>query len=410
MRAGYMRLRRRARASARLERWGQEAWDADESQREAGDERKEKLEAGRPRKPKPAAEDPDCTQPSKLKRVCACLHGKAENADENSSGKDEEAGKEDVATADSLRTAAVKATSAFAGALGLTGVLVGVGAAILWIRFTEAHIPAIQAISVQPKLEALAQGGEQTGTFLLIALGALLLIYLADPDGIVRGTTAVALVLLSCGATIWALQTNLPWWYSGSLTVLAFLLAYGCAGVGLRTETRFWPMGVAVFISALVFSSSAAIMIAQDQTLVQAVAVLRGGLAQATANGEVDAESGGAEKPKTRAEGLAGIYVAATDDTLYIAKSVTGRGSPAMAMMDIPRAGAAYAVGPLESVADARARGPALLARLKTSRDRNVAVSEKEEGQDEGDGNGGDATTGSASGKGVAAKGPSVGK
>lgn len=386
----YMRLRGRAGASARLERWEQEAWNADERQREEGEKRKVAMVVARTGHP-PQPEGKDKESPGGLKKLCECLRGEAEKGgDAEPAKEDGKEGEEDSPTADSFGKLALKVAGAVATAVGVTGALVGVGAAVMWIRFSEAHIPAIQAISVQPRLEALAQGGEQTVIFLLIALGALLLIYLSDPDGIVRWTTVLALVLLFSGATLWALLTNLPWWYSGGLTVVALLLALGCAGVGLRTARRFWPMGVAVFVSALVFSSAAAILITADQKFVQSVAVLRGGLTEAMLNGEVEGKEE-AERGTPRAEGVAGIYVAATDERIYIAKDVGGEDGPAMAMMDVPRDGLAYAVGPPEPIEAARKRGPKLLADLKTSRNRNVAASaapaeEPEEGgEDEGE-------------------------
>jgi len=124
-------------------------------------------------------------------------------------------------------------------------------------------------------------------------------------------------------------------------------------------------LGFAVFLAALVFASTSALLIARQQDFVQAVAVLRG----------------------SEDAGLTGVYVAAGEKTLYIARPApipTDDGNSKMAMMDIPREGTLYAVGPLESQAKAKQRARVMLARLVEARERNPAPPEAEEATEEG--------------------------
>lgn len=264
---------------------------------------------------------------------------------------------------DPLGSGILKVAGAAATSIGAVGAIVAVGAAVLWIRFNEAGIPAIQAISVQPKYEALVQGGQETVVFLLIALIATLLIFFTDPCGVIRRITIWTLLGLFVIASLSALSTHLTPWAKVGLIVLALVLVLGSIVIGTRTQNRFWPLGLAVFISSLIFSSASALLIAEQQDFVQAVAVLRSG---------EDA-------------GLTGVYVAATEKTLYIAKPapIPTDGSPKLAMMDIPREGTSYAVGPLESQAKARQRAGVMLARLVEARERNPAPETPESGEED---------------------------
>jgi hypothetical protein len=251
---------------------------------------------------------------------------------------------------DPLGTGTLKFLAAAAAGVGTVSAIIAVGAAVLWIRFNEAGIPAMQAVGVQPKSEALVQGGQQTAIFLLMALIAVLLIFFADPRGHIRRITICSFAILLLLAASFAVSTHLSFGWKMLLIALAVILLLGCAIVGLRTQERFWPLAVAVFVAALVFSSASALLIAEQQRFVQAVAILRG--------------------PDDT--GLKGVYVAAGDDTLYFARPtpIPTDDSKKLAMMDVPREGAIYAVGPLESHEKAWQRARVMLVRLIEDADR----------------------------------------
>lgn len=254
---------------------------------------------------------------------------------------------------DSLGSGILKVVGAAATGIGAVSAIVAVGGAVLWIRFDQAGIPAMQAVSVQPKQEALVQGGEQTAAFLLIALVAVLLIFFADPGGVMRRVTILAFWVLFIVAVWSVLTTHLTPADKVLLVVLAAVLLLGSMIVALRTDHRFWPLALAIFISSLIFSAASALLIAKQQDFVQAVAVLR------------DAND----------KGLTGVYVAATGDKLYIAQptSIPTDEGVKRAMLDVPREGAVYAVGPLESQEKAEQRARIMLAQLEKNRERNPA-------------------------------------
>ena len=253
---------------------------------------------------------------------------------------------------DGVGAVVLKSVGAVAAGIGVTGAVVVVGAAVLWFRFKGAGLPATQAVSVQPKYEPLVQGAQTTIVFVLIALAVVLLMFFADPKGNIRGITLVTLLALALGATIYAAGTDLSCPTKVLLAVLAFVLAAGSVAVGRRAVDQFWPFAIAVFVAALVFSSCVGLLITKQQKFVQAVAVLRS---------STDA-------------GLTGIYVTATEKKIYVGMRTpiqTPEGSVRRraSMFDVDRGpGVAYAVGPLESGADAAKRARVMLAKLIANR------------------------------------------
>jgi hypothetical protein len=262
---------------------------------------------------------------------------------------------------DGLGAAVWKAIGATAAGITATGAVVAVGAAVTWIRFNAVGIPATQAVSVQPKGEPLVLGAQETIVFVAIALVVVLLVYFADPEGVVRRITLLVLTGLVVGAAAYIVcGTHLSSGWKLALIVLAVALLAGCVAVGHRSDTRFWPLALAVFTAALVFSAATGILIVKQQKFVQGIAILRG--------------------PSD--VGLTGVYVAATDKTIYFAQKVATDADPKsrMAMLEVPREGATYAVGPLESRADAARREKLLLEQLIANRERNeVAPKEPKE-------------------------------
>jgi hypothetical protein len=313
--------------------------------------------------------DPSTGLPSKASphsgKIHVLVEGRKVEVDVSGSRPDgdEAAKKGTEAKPDPLGTATMKFLGAAAAGVGTVSAIVAVGAAVLWIRFNEAGIPAMQAVSVQPKYEALVQGGQQTAIFLFTGLVAVLLMFFTDPGGRIRRVTIGGFAVLFLLAVSAAVTTHLPLWGKVLLIVVAALLLLGCAIVGLRTQRRFWPLGIAVFVASLVFSSVSALLIAQNQDFVQAVAVLRG--------------------PEDA--GLKGVYVAATPDTIYIARPtpIPTDERDKMAMMNVPREGVTYAVGPPESREKARQRARVMLARLVENSELNPEAAPEEEAETE---------------------------
>jgi hypothetical protein len=278
---------------------------------------------------------------------CGCEQAKPAGQDEKKS-----------AGGDGIGAGIWKAVGATAAGITATGAIVAVGAAVSWIRFNEVGIPATQAISVQPKGEALSLGAQETIIFVAIALLAVLLVYFADPKGVINRITLAVLAGLVVGAAAYIVfRTHLDSWSKFWLIVLAVTLLTGCVAVGHRTDTRFWPLALAVFVAALIFSAATGILIVKQQKFVQGVAILRG----------------------SEDTGLTGVYIAATDKTIYFAQNVATEEDQKsrMAMLEVPREGATYAVGPLESRADAASRERSMLEQLISNRERNGVAPEK---------------------------------
>lgn len=278
--------------------------------------------------------------------ACGCCEPSKSDGEEKKSG------------GGGLGAAVWKAIGATAAGITATGAVVAVGAAVIWIRFNAVGIPATQAVSVQPKGEPLVLGAQETIIFVAIALVVVLLVYFADPEGVVRRITLLVLTGLLIGAAAYILAgTHLSPGWKLALIVLSVALLAGCVAVGHRSDTRFWPLALAVFTAALVFSAATGVLIVKQQKFVQGIAILRG----------------------ASDIGLTGVYVAATDKTIYFAQKVATDADPKsrMAMLEVPRQGATYAVGPLESRADAALRERSLLEQLIANRERNGVAPEK---------------------------------
>lgn len=277
---------------------------------------------------------------------CCCGQVKPAREDEKKSGG-----------GDGIGAAVWKVIGTAAAGITATGGIVAVGAAVIWIRFNEVGIPATQAVSVQPRGEPLVLGAQETIIFVGIALLAVLLVYFADPEGVIKWITLLVLAGLVVGAAAYViLGTHLSFGWKLGLILLAVVLLAGCVAVGYRTDTRFWPLALAVFTASLVFSAGTGISIVKQQKFVQGVAILRGA-------GDT---------------GLTGVYVAATDKTIYFAQDVTKDADrkSRMAMLEVPREGATYAVGPLESRADSALRERSMLEQLIANRERGGVAPE----------------------------------
>ena len=261
---------------------------------------------------------------------------------------------------------ALKTAGAIVGSLGLAGSMVVIGSAVLWIRFKEAGLPAIQAISVQPREEALVQGAQTTIFFVLIALAAVAALYMIDAWELDRKEnkekpadshqmgpwTIGAIVVLAVAGVLWAkLWPNLSFEAVGLLAMLAALLALGCSWMAKAESKNIWALAATVFVAVIVFAAAAGYLIVKEQKFIQAVAVLRG---------EQDT-------------GLTGFYVTANGDTLYLATPVSSPGGKqddiSIKKIDLEKSeSVTYSVGPLESIPDAERTAEAMLNQLLDDR------------------------------------------
>jgi heme/copper-type cytochrome/quinol oxidase subunit 4 len=291
--------------------------------------------------------------------------------------------------------------------------MVVIGSGVLWVRFKEAHVPAIQAVSMQSRDEVLVQGAQTTLIFVLIALAVVAWLYIADGRDLkaaktkrkkaeehqakeadrsnpatsdVRLTgdpssegnskpqkkpknppekqadahamevrTLVAITALPILGVIWAvLFTDLDLWWVVALAALAGLLWAGCYWIGYDSSKNFWALAAAVFVSVIVFSAVAGYLIVKEQKFIQGVAVLRG---------ESNSD-------------LTGFYVAANGEDLFVATGAGRNADPATSKaIQRIRLGesVSYMVGPLESVEDAEATAAALMVQLRSEAAGNAS-------------------------------------
>jgi hypothetical protein len=264
-----------------------------------------------------------------------------------------------------IRDWALKTAGAIIGGLGLAGSMVVIGSAVLWVRFKEAGVPAIQAISAQPREEALAQGAQTTVFFVLVALAAVAVLYVIDSYELERygkkkgakarkpaenhhagrGTQVAIFVLAAIGIG-WAwCRPDLSFWAQAILTVIALLLASGCWWMSRAESKNVWALAAAVFVSVIVFSAAADYAIVKEQKFIQPVAVLL----------------------STEDAGLTGYYVAANGENLYVATPL-GSGGVAIKKIHLGET-VTYSVGPLESIPDAERTAETMLGQLLAERD-----------------------------------------
>ncbi len=232
-----------------------------------------------------------------------------------------------------LTSIVVKVLGAIATGIGVTGAVVVVGAAIFWARFDAIGIPPTQAVSAIPRTELLVQGGQEMIIFVLAGLGAALFIALADSKAIITRGTMIVLGLLVAGAGGYAVSTELSWGWVLGLIGLASVLAGLAVLIGFNTKQRLVPLLVSVFVASFVFSATCAFLVVEKQRFAQAIAIQFGPEAEVK-------------------DGITGIYVTATEKTIFFARSDADGGSDG-GLYEVPRADATtYAVGPLEPIVE----------------------------------------------------------
>jgi hypothetical protein len=233
----------------------------------------------------------------------------------------------------------VKVLGAVATGIGVTGAVVVVGASIFWARFDAIGIPAIQAVTDIPRTELLVQGAQEMVFFVLVGLGAALLIAIADPKGDITYGSLFVLAGLVLGGAIFAIcTTTLSWGWVLGLIGLALLLALATIGIGFTTEQRLLPLLVSVFVASFVFSASCAFLIVETQKFAQAIAIHFGP---------------NKEGKYGKGEGIIGIYVTATEKTLFYARADLNEADDDAGLYEVPRTDTTtYAIGPPEQIQD----------------------------------------------------------
>jgi hypothetical protein len=296
---------------------------------------------------------------------------------------------------------ALKTAGTIIGGLGTAGAMVVIGSAVLWIRFKEAGIPPVQAVSVQPRQEALVQGAQTTVFFVLIAFAVVAALYIIDlrkeedpappvaaddedktktdtdkkkkgtkpepPATIDGGTTRpiqTRTKIAICGLPIVAIgwlcvATGVGFCAWLILSAMTVLLTGACLWIGHRSDKNFWALAAAVFVSILVFAGASTYAITQEQKFVQAVAILRG----------------------ADDIGLTGYFVAATDSRIYFANSIgiEGTTAPERKPLQSVKVGddVTYSIGPLEKQKDATLRAEAMKKRLISDREAGAGGGSK---------------------------------
>jgi hypothetical protein len=307
------------------------------------DQEKQALEENPPPAPEPVADA--------CKKSFGCITVSCGETTTAKAAEDAGETKDAAEETGGLGSIVVKALGAIAAGIGVTGAVVVVGAAIFWARFEAIGVPATQAVAAIPRTELLVLGGQEMIIFVLVALAATLLIALADPKGLITHGTLIVLGALVLGATIYAICAPLGWPWVLGLAALVLTFALVSIAIGLSTKQRLLPLLVSVFVLTFVFSASSAILIVEMQKYGQAIAIRFG----PNADG--------------KDRGLSGIYVTATDKTIFYARSDFD--GQKVGLYEVPRGEATtYAVGPSEPVERDGAkpveeRGKALLKRLR---------------------------------------------
>lgn len=257
------------------------------------DRDKQRLEENPPKAPEPPKST--CRKPS----VCCLTHTCGEAAAPAAGDTEAPEKKEDP---NSLMGIVLKALGAVATGIGIVGAVTVVGAAVFWVRFDAIGLPATQAVSVIPKAELLVQGAQEMVIFIGIGLLAVLLIALSDPKGLVTWGTFIVLCLFVSAAFAYAGIKGLEFELVLAMGAVALILALLCVAIAFNTGQRLLPLLVSIFVASLIFSSSCALLIVHDQKYAQAIAIRFG------AENKVG-------------KGITGIYVTATSDTIYYART-----------------------------------------------------------------------------------------
>jgi hypothetical protein len=325
-------------------------------------------------------------------------------------------------------TGADMVTRAFALVTGLGGAATLVtltGGAIIWVRFDRAEMPADQAVAATPREELVTAGAVALLGFGVIALLAVLVVYLLDRCGTPgpRNQAGIGVLALLAVAAAVLLSEPPAARLAGALAVAA--LSTLVIPVLARRALKRWradaddgradtvPARVGVIVVALTVPAAAALWGLTGERwvggLALAVAALAAGLlavARATGDrfrwfgvavflgvlvfGALMSTLRTAEATKLQSiavlltdaaggQGISGLYVTETSERVYVAdvdhcrrhdlvlrptdRPVPGTGR----IVEVPRASVqSMAIGVRERLRRAEARGPHLLTELRT--------------------------------------------
>jgi hypothetical protein len=128
-------------------------------------------------------------------------------------------------------------------AAGLSALVAFTGAAIVWVRFEEAKLPAEQAVAVTPEAALLTVGGAAIGAFALIAGLTVFIVYLVDSEGTRERQSALMLMLAGTGvalATLFADASASAHVIAVAVTAVATLVAIAFLAIALDTPRKEW--------------------------------------------------------------------------------------------------------------------------------------------------------------------------
>lgn len=134
-----------------------------------------------------------------------------------------------------LSELAWQALPAIGGAIGFAGFVAIIGAAIEWVRFDTARLPATQALLAVPRPELVIIGALALGVFVVGAVLAVLAVYLIDSHGNATPGTArglVAVGVIEMLVTLVFIHTT--WW--GYVLLVLWLVILGLAAAEVAGE------------------------------------------------------------------------------------------------------------------------------------------------------------------------------
>jgi hypothetical protein len=185
---------------------------------------------------------------------------------------------------------------------GLTAFIAFVGASLLWVRFDDLGLPADRAVALLPRELVLVIGAQALAVPVLVALGAVVLIYTIDPFDDQGNPKTRLWVALPVGAALLALVVwlalDVDVWPEGLILVgvlviaLAAILGTAWRGGGFR------PVGWVVFAAIVFVGGALAFVRTSFEPKMEPVAAL------------LDEPPGS----------IVGFYIGEADDRLYIAR------------------------------------------------------------------------------------------
>jgi hypothetical protein len=137
-----------------------------------------------------------------------------------------------------------QALPALGSAIGFAGFVAVIGAAIEWIRFEAAHLPATQAVLAVPKQELVIIGALALSAFVVGAVLAVLLVYIIDSNGkatpgTARGLVAVAVAEMAVALFFIEVHDHFAYVLLGIwLAFIGVVAAYLVANVMRNFESR----------------------------------------------------------------------------------------------------------------------------------------------------------------------------